>query len=140
MRDPVQPYIYAPPSRPQQDPFNNGFDPKPYTRASMVPRAPPKPKPKQEGPLLDFNRHPDSYLMVPYGLTNATPMAPNTKRNVNIARGIQLGLRILEMITSLCMLVLVIIITHTNAAESWIIRIAVSLTKGFFAKSTANIL
>lgn len=129
MRDPVQPYIYAPASHSQQDPFSNGFDPKPYTRASMVPRAPPKPKPKQEGPLLDFNRHPDSYPMVPYGLTNAMPMGPKTKRNVKIARGTQLGLRILEMIVALGMLVLVICINGTRAAESWIIRVAVGSTR-----------
>ncbi|KAI9671682.1 MAG: hypothetical protein M1831_003210 [Alyxoria varia] len=114
---PTQPYIYAPPSA-----ANDGFDPKAHTRASLVPPRPRKPK--QEGPLLDFNKHPDSYLILPYGQTDAKPLPPTTKRNVKWGRWVQLGLRVLGLIAAVGMLVAVICITNIQGNEGWIIRAA----------------
>lgn len=52
------PFIYDRPSAYTfGSPTTHGFDPKAATRASW---QPPLQKPKQDGPLIDFNKHPDS--------------------------------------------------------------------------------
>jgi hypothetical protein len=52
------PFIYDRPSAYTfGNPTNRAFDPKAASRASW---QPPLPKPKQNGPLIDFNKHPDS--------------------------------------------------------------------------------
>jgi hypothetical protein len=59
------PYIYQKPSKYAfSDQTGKGFQPKGVTQASWTPRAPP---PKRDGPLIDardFNKHPDSYMVV----------------------------------------------------------------------------
>ncbi|KAF1361507.1 hypothetical protein EJ07DRAFT_111606, partial [Lizonia empirigonia] len=66
------------------------FNPKAVTMAS---RMPPPTKKQQDGPLLNFNKHPDSYLVLPYGKTDAKPMSPKTKLWIKIARWTQLFFR-----------------------------------------------
>ena len=119
-----QPYLYGPPSHYNQwDPYN-GFNPKAVSRASLAP----KPQlPKQEGPLINFNRHPDSYLLAPSGETNVKPMHRNTRKRVTLARRIQLALRCLQLIGSLGVLVAVICIKSTKNTEALIIRLPVGL-------------
>ncbi|EAT86940.2 hypothetical protein SNOG_05876 [Parastagonospora nodorum SN15] len=73
-----QPYLYDAPVD------DSTFNPKAVTMASRMPPSPPKKK--QEGPLIDFNKHPDSYLILPYGNTNAKPMNKKTKTFIKIAR------------------------------------------------------
>lgn len=124
MGGPVKPYIYSNARQTYQDPFSNGFDPKAVTRASWTP-APPRPK-KQEGPLIDFNRHPDSWRQAPYGSTNAIPMAPNTKRKVKALRWFQLALRIINLIGALGALVCFICLKNIPSPQSIIVRAAVS--------------
>lgn len=52
------PFIYDHPSRYSfNGPTDRGFNPKAATQASWVP---PVSKPKQDGPLVNFNKHPDS--------------------------------------------------------------------------------
>jgi hypothetical protein len=119
-----QPYIYDPPSHrysalvPQ-----NEFNPKAVTQASLAP--PPPPKPKQEGPLLNFNRHPDSYLVLPYGNTTAVPMSANTKGKVKWARYIQLVFRAAQLIGAVGMLICVICLKGMSDNEGWILRLPV---------------
>lgn len=59
------PFLYDPPSRYSfTGPTEKGFNPKAASQASLLP---PRPRPKQEGPLIDtreLNRHPDSYFIV----------------------------------------------------------------------------
>ena len=118
-----QPYLYDPPKRYSAvDPYD-GFNPKAVTMASRQPPPPPKPKP--EGPLININRHPDSYLIVPYGNTNAKPMSPRTKANIKWARWIQLFFRVLQLLGAIGMLICVICIRGTQSTEGWIIRIPV---------------
>lgn len=51
------PFLYDPPSTWSFDgPTGSGFNPKAVTQASWTPR---QPKPKPNGPLVNFNRHPD---------------------------------------------------------------------------------
>lgn len=53
-----QPYMYsATPSFEDSRFPSSPFDPKAITRASYEQRSPPKPK--REGPLVSFNRHPE---------------------------------------------------------------------------------
>lgn len=52
------PFIYDKPSTYTFDgPTSRGFNPKAVTQASWAPKAS---KAKQDGPLVSFNRHPDS--------------------------------------------------------------------------------
>lgn len=54
------PFLYDHPSKYTfNGPTDNGFNPKAATIASWTP-AQPKPKPKRDGPLIEFNKHPDS--------------------------------------------------------------------------------
>ncbi|KAF1811802.1 hypothetical protein P152DRAFT_459278 [Eremomyces bilateralis CBS 781.70] len=119
-----QPYLYGP-TNSSFDLPSKPFDPKAVTRASYV-SAPP-PKPKQDGPLINFNKHPDSYLILPYGQTNAKTMDPRTKSLVKYTRWTQLFLRTLQIFAVIGMLVLVICIKNTSVEESWILRVPVAV-------------
>lgn len=116
-----KPYLY---SHPPSSSSSAAFDPKPYTRASLLPPAPPKPK--QEGPLINFNRHPDSWAQPRYGLTNATPMARNTKTKVAVMRWVQFTLRLLTMIGATGTLVATCFIRNVQDTANWLIRLVVS--------------
>ncbi|KAF2430059.1 hypothetical protein EJ08DRAFT_734554 [Tothia fuscella] len=117
------PYIYNAPVHYGYSALNppNEFNPKSVTQASQAP--PPPPKPKQEGPLLNFNRHPDSYLVLPYGNTNAVPMSQKTKTTVKWMRHGQLGLRVFELLAAVGILICVICIRGTTDNEGWILRL-----------------
>ncbi|KIW77363.1 hypothetical protein Z517_09809 [Fonsecaea pedrosoi CBS 271.37] len=116
------PFIYDRPSTYTfGSPTDRAFNPKAATHASWTPRPP---KPKQDGPLVDFNKHPDSYIVVPYGNLNAKPMPPNTRTKVVRARYVQLFLRVCALIGALGCLFCVIAINKTSATVGWIIRCA----------------
>jgi hypothetical protein len=121
-----QPYLYNPPARYGYSALNlpSEFNPKAVTQASQAP--PPPPRPKQEGPLLNFNRHPDSYVVLPYGNTNSVQMSPKTKIAVKWARHGQLGLRVLELIGAIGMFICVVCIRGATENEGWILRLPVS--------------
>ena len=127
------PYLFTPVNQKDTDPCYN-FDPKAVTRASYysVASSTSSPKPKQEGPLIDFNRHPDSYIIIPSARPNVPPMHPKTKQRINTARWIQFTLRLLQLIGALGALVCVIIIRGVNDVQGWILRIPVSMTPDRF--------
>lgn len=59
------PFIYDRPSTYTfGGPTQRAFDPKAATRASWAPKPA---KPKQDGPLIDFNKHPDT-VCLDYGI------------------------------------------------------------------------
>jgi hypothetical protein len=122
------PYSFAPVSQQDRDPTYD-FDPKAVTRASYysIASSTSTPVPKQHGPLIDFNRHPDSYIIVPTARSNVPPMHPNTKQRINTARWIQFSLRLLQLVGALGALVCVIIIRGVNDVQGWILRIPVSM-------------
>lgn len=105
------------------DAFKDTFNPKAVTMASRLP--PPPPKQKQDGPMLNFNKHPDSYLILPYGNTNAKPMNPKTRTYINIARWIQFSLRICAMLGAVGVLLCGIFIRGAQETEGYIMRIPV---------------
>lgn len=121
-----QPYIYEPQNRRIAYPYSD-FNPKAVTQASyqkLRQQQSPEKK-KQDGPLINFNQHPDSYMIVAGQNVNYKPMSPNTKRNVTVLRWIQFGLRIHQEVGALGMLVAVICIKGMVTSMAWITRIAV---------------
>jgi len=120
-----QPYLY---DAPQDD---SGFNPKAVTMASRLP--PPPPKKKQDGPLIDFNRHPDSYLILPYGNRDVKPMGKRTKTYVKSARWVQLGLRVLQLLGAVGVLLCGIFIRGAADTEGYIMRIPVCRASTFIS-------
>ncbi|KAH7384886.1 hypothetical protein BKA64DRAFT_748368 [Cadophora sp. MPI-SDFR-AT-0126] len=114
------PFLYDPiKTEGPRSPYRE-FDPKAVTRASYTPKPP---RPKHEGPLVNFNQHPDSYLILPYGSSTATPMNPSVKKWIKWMRIIQLVLRCFELIAALGLLVLMILIKGVDASTGWVMRI-----------------
>ncbi|OAL47514.1 hypothetical protein IQ07DRAFT_623245 [Pyrenochaeta sp. DS3sAY3a] len=115
-----QPYLYEPDRQSKNLPPPAAFNPKAVTMAS---RMPPSPKKKQEGPLVDFNKHPDSYLILPYGNTDAKPMHRKTKIFVKVARWIQLVFRVATLLGAVGALLCSIFIRGAQDTEGYIMRI-----------------
>ncbi|KAI0387597.1 hypothetical protein F5Y04DRAFT_267700 [Hypomontagnella monticulosa] len=114
-----QPYMYDSDRRDSRLP-EKPFDPKAVTRASWEPK--PK-KPKQNGPLISFNRHPDAH-QVPTGRTSQfRPMSSTSKWWIKCMRYVQLFFRILEMVAAGGLLTLMILITNVDPLTSWVMRI-----------------
>jgi len=119
-----QPYLYNAPERESMD-VTSEFNPKAVTMASRQP--PPSPTKKAEGPLVNFNRHPDSYLVLPYGKTNAKPMSPKIKTIVKVVRWIQFCLRVFNLLGAVGVLLCGIFIKGAQDTEGYIMRIPVRL-------------
>lgn len=115
------------------DPTRSTFNPKAVTMASRMP--PPPPKKKQEGPYIDFNKHPDSYLILPYGNTHAKEMSPKTKVFIDIARWIQFSLKILTLLGAIGIMLCGIFIRGAQDTEGYILRIPVCTTQSTFKTS-----
>jgi hypothetical protein len=113
-----QPYLYNAPQ--EVDTFN----PKAVTMAS---RQPPSPTKKPDGPLVNFNRHPDSYVILPYGKTEVKPMGSNVKKIITIVRWIQFSLRLSNLLGAVGALLCSIFIKGTQSTEGYILKIPVSL-------------
>ncbi|TID26500.1 Structural maintenance of chromosomes protein 1 [Venturia nashicola] len=118
-----QPFLYDARAPVQYSQLDSGFNPKAVSQASWAP--PPLPKPKQEAPLINFNRHPDSYIAQPYGQIDFTPMSPSTKSRIKWTRGFQLASRILQLLGGLGLLVLVISIKGASDNQGWILKLPV---------------
>ncbi|KUI54855.1 hypothetical protein VP1G_02248 [Cytospora mali] len=114
-----QPYMYSAASFDDARFPATSFDPKAITRASWEPQ---KVKPKKDGPLVSFNRHPDAHEV-------RGPRAPfktfgaKTKWWIKWIRVVQLGLRVLELIAAAGILFLFIIIDDVSALTAWVVRI-----------------
>lgn len=120
------PYLYDPPSRRQVAYPYSDFDPKAVTRASWISATESTiSKPKQEGPLIDFNRHPDSYMVVAPQVHHE-PLPPNTKTKVVATRWVQFGFRLAQVLGAIGCLLCVIFVRNTETAQGWIMRIPVS--------------
>ncbi|RYO73948.1 hypothetical protein DL764_011022 [Monosporascus ibericus] len=96
------------------------FDPKAVTRASWEPK--PK-KPKQEGPLVAFNRHPDAQAVPPGRSMNFRPMSGTSKWWIKFTRHVQLALRCLELVGGLGLVALMILISEVEPKLAWVMRI-----------------
>ncbi|RDL35740.1 Uncharacterized protein BP5553_06352 [Venustampulla echinocandica] len=96
------------------------FDPKAVTRASRTPKAP---RPKQDGPLVSFNQHPDSFLILPYGNINASPMKRSIKKWIKWTRVLQLALRCFELLSAGGLLAMMIMVRGVEDSVGWALRI-----------------
>ncbi|KKY37522.1 hypothetical protein UCDDA912_g02411 [Diaporthe ampelina] len=115
-----QPYMYN-----RFDSFDDArfptssFDPKVVTRSSWEPKPV---KPKHEGPLVSFNRHPDAHE-----IRGPRPQwksfGPTTKWLIKWMRVVQLAFRVLEMIVAAGILFLMIAITKVSLLTAWVMRI-----------------
>ncbi|KAL8672535.1 MAG: hypothetical protein Q9168_003002 [Polycauliona sp. 1 TL-2023] len=125
------PFLYDHPSKYSfTGPTDKAWDPKAVTRMGYAASTPSVPRPKHEGPLIDakdFNRHPDSYFVVPYGNLNWKPMSPRTRKKVQHTRYAQLFLRICQLLGALGLLFCVISIKGTQGSTGWIIRVPAGL-------------
>ena len=114
------PFIYEPPTQNRSSVYGNGFN----CKAASIPNLEQsKPRSPQPGPLLDFNRHPDSYLILPYGNTSALPMSRDTKIRVKYTRWVQLFLRVCELLGAIGLLVCAICVRGMDGTVGWILRI-----------------
>ncbi|KAK4238633.1 hypothetical protein C8A03DRAFT_33329 [Achaetomium macrosporum] len=95
------------------------FDPKAVTRASYEAK---KSKPKPNGPLVSFNRHPDAH-MVPSGRSKYKPMGRKTKGWIKGMRTVQLCLRILEVIGAVGL----VVVMSIAGLLGWVIGVTLGL-------------
>ncbi|KAL2820413.1 hypothetical protein BJX63DRAFT_380744 [Aspergillus granulosus] len=115
------PYMYGHPDAFKfKGPTDRPFNPKAVTESSWTR---PAPKPRPRGPLVNLNRHPDSYSNLPDGRSRWTPMSPRTKGKVFYGRRVQLGLRVLALIGALGSLFCAIVIKGVATSIIWIVRV-----------------
>ncbi|KAL4879162.1 hypothetical protein BJY04DRAFT_103787 [Aspergillus karnatakaensis] len=115
------PFLYGHPDAFRfKGPTDRTFNPKAVTEASW---SRPLPKPQPKGPLVSFNRHPDSYSNIPDGRSRWTPMSPRTKPKIIYGRKVQLGMRVFELIGALGSLFCAIVIKNVAASIIWIVRV-----------------
>ncbi|ROW05494.1 hypothetical protein VSDG_00206 [Cytospora chrysosperma] len=114
-----QPYMYSAASFDDARFPRTSFDPKAVTRSSWEPE---KLRPKKEGPLVSFNRHPDAHQFRGPRAPFKT-FGPNTTWWIKWIRGVQLGLRVLELIAAAGILFLFIVIDNVNELTAWVVRI-----------------
>ena len=116
-----QPYLYQPVTH------NAPFNPKAYSQAISQPVSPRRPKPN--GPLITFNRHPDHYDNLPYGRhVGVATMSKGSKKRVLVARKVQLGWRVLQWVAAMGCLVCVAMVKGAPDTQSWILRLPVSIS------------
>ncbi|KAI6589227.1 hypothetical protein MCOR06_005545 [Pyricularia oryzae] len=96
------------------------FDPKAVTRASWEVKPP---RPKQEGPLVKFNQHPDAQAVLSHRSNNKR-IGERTKRWIVRLRVVQLCLRVPELIGAVGILAMFILLTDVPELTSWIMRIS----------------
>ncbi|KAJ5484161.1 hypothetical protein N7539_005957 [Penicillium diatomitis] len=113
------PFIY---DRPATNSFYGptDFNPKAVTEAS---RRPPPPRPIVKGPLVNINRHPDTWGS-PELSSEWTPMSSRTKNAVVYIRRVQLVLRIFAFTGALGSLFCSIVMTNVATTIIWILRVA----------------
>lgn len=106
---------------------SNDFNPKAVTEASYTRLSTQSiPKPKHEGPLINFNQHPDSYVVVSGAQTEHKALPPSTKKAIVSVRWVQFALRLVQESVALGLLVATICIKGTSGAETYLLRIPVS--------------
>lgn len=130
--DSQMPYLYAnttTSARPISYPYSN-FNPKAVTEASYARLSQQTfsstASPKKEGPLINFNQHPDSYVVHTGSQKEYQPCPRGTKKAVVSTRWVQFAFRLLQEICALGLLIATICIKGTTGAETYLLRIPVS--------------
>jgi hypothetical protein len=121
--DSGQPYIYD--RRPMTYAYSD-FNPRAATEATRKAEEKwLKGKAKPDGPLINFNQHPDSYMVVPGKNVSHATMSKRTKTTVVALRWTQLAFRILEEVGAIGLLIGVVCLGNMESSMSYIVRIAV---------------
>ncbi|KAK3670876.1 hypothetical protein LTR78_009320 [Recurvomyces mirabilis] len=100
------------------------FNPKAVTEASYARLSQAsETKPKQEGPLINYNRHPDNYEVWQGRQQDYKPLPKGTKKAVVVTRWVQFALRLHQEVVALGLLVLTVVLKGTSGAETYLLRI-----------------
>lgn len=100
------------------------FNPRAYSEATYAASLEKQsPRLQQQGPLLDLNRHPDSWMMAPPKLGDASLLPANMRKKVVSTRWVQFAFRILQMIAALGLFVCMASIKGAGQTQGWIMRI-----------------
>ncbi|KAH7327867.1 hypothetical protein B0I35DRAFT_415927 [Stachybotrys elegans] len=116
-----QPYMYTAQRQSHGRFPEKPFDPKAITRQSWEPK-PSKPKPN--GPLVSFNRHPDAHMVLEYRSKQYPSLGPRTKSCIKWLRRLQLLLRLIQLNAALGIVALMVLLTHVEPITHWVLRIA----------------
>ncbi|PHH84296.1 hypothetical protein CDD83_2184 [Cordyceps sp. RAO-2017] len=119
MSPPVKPFVYISQGPDSRFPATT-FDPKSVTRASWKPKLM---KPPRCGPLISFNRHPDSHSAPPRQTHPYLPIGPRARTWIKWVRRGQLVLRAVQLTGALGILTLMVIILGPSEATAWVMRI-----------------
>ncbi|KAJ5729490.1 uncharacterized protein N7483_003998 [Penicillium malachiteum] len=95
------------------------FNPKAVMQAS---RTPASPRQQPKGPLVNFNRHPDSWATLDEKKPKWEPMNPRTKSWVKGVRWTQVFLRSITLLGALASLFCSIVVKDVATTVVWIIR------------------
>lgn len=127
-----QPFLYdpAPSQRPISFPYSH-FNPRAATEAHHAALRDRADHHRSQllnsgRPLIDFNAHPDSYMIVGGPTPQYETMPANTKVMITTARWIQFGLRVHQEIGAIGLLVCFICLKMKLDGQGWALRIAVS--------------
>lgn len=128
------PYLYQPTTTQKIAYPYSDFNPKAvteasYQRLSQTTLASQIEQRKKDGPLINFNQHPDSYMFVS-DITRPLdfkPLPANTKRSIMSLRWTQFVLRLFQEIMALGLLAITICFQNTSGVETYLIRIPVRL-------------
>ncbi|KAI9672517.1 MAG: hypothetical protein M1817_003283 [Caeruleum heppii] len=119
------PFLYDPPSHTRNDPYAHSFNPKAVSQLSLQQslqqHSPPR-SPIKQGPLIDFNRHPDSWV-IPATRPHVKPMSRRTRKNVAVVRKVLLALRCVEVLAAMGMLIAGICVRGQEGIIGWIMRV-----------------
>lgn len=109
-------------------PLDNDFNPREYSeKASSYASSLHNVRPRSHGPLLHFNRHPDTWMVVTPTFTDLNTTLPkHFKRNVIATRWLQFIFRVVQLLASIGLFICVICVKGTAGSQSWILRIPVS--------------
>lgn len=121
------PYMY---NYAQQSGSTFEFNPRAYTQsinyaASMQSEAR-RSRQQQKGPLVEINRHPDSWMIVA-STTNNTTVSPRVKEGILVTRWVQFSLRLLQLLVAVGIFVCTVCIRGTQDAATYLLRIPVSM-------------
>jgi hypothetical protein len=134
----AQPYLYSAVETAQNGnnlPYSE-FNPKAVTEAhyaafqERADRNKRKNATQDHRPLINFNQHPDSYVVVANPTVHHEPLPENTKKLIVWTRWVQLVFRVFQELGALGLLVCVICLKMKSDGPGWIIRVAVRWRDG----------
>ncbi|GAB7337229.1 hypothetical protein MBLNU457_g2605t1 [Dothideomycetes sp. NU457] len=117
------PYMY---NYAQQSGSTFEFNPRAYTQsinyAASAQSEARRSRQLQKGPLVEINRHPDSWMVVA-STTNTATVSPHVKEGILVTRWVQFSLRLLQLLVAVGIFVCTVCIRGTQDAATYLLRI-----------------